>query len=155
MIKVLFLCHGNICRSPMAEFILKDMVKKQGGEDEFYISSCATSTEEIWRGVGNPVYPPARRELAKHGIDCGGKRAVQITEEDYSKYDIILCMDDNNMRNIKYIIPSDPQNKIHKLMDFVGGGNVADPWYTGDFETTYRDIFAGCTALLAYIKNKK
>lgn len=154
MIKVLFLCHGNICRSPMAEFILKDMVKKQGREDEFYIASCATSTEEIWRGVGNPIYPPARRELAKHGIDCGGKRAVQITEEDYSKYDIILCMDDNNMRNIKYIIPSDPQNKIHKLMDFVGGGNVADPWYTGDFETTYRDIYAGCTALLKYLDKK-
>ena len=154
MIKVLFLCHGNICRSPMAEFILKDMVKKRGREDEFYIASCATSTEEIWRGVGNPVYLPARRELAKHGIDCGGKRAVQITEEDYSKYDIILCMDDNNMRNIKYIIPSDPQNKIHKLMDFVGGGNVADPWYTGDFETTYRDIYAGCTALLKYLDKK-
>ena len=154
MMKVLFLCHGNICRSPMAEFILKDMVKKRGREDEFYIASCATSTEEIWRGVGNPVYLPARRELAKHGIDCGGKRAVQITEEDYSKYDIILCMDDNNMRNIKYIIPSDPQNKIHKLMDFVGGGNVADPWYTGDFETTYRDIFAGCTALLKYLDKK-
>lgn len=154
MKKVLFVCHGNICRSPMAEFILKDMVKKQGREDEFFIASCATSTEEIWRGVGNPVYPPARRELAKHGIDCGGKRAVQITEEDYSKYDIIICMDDNNMRNIKYIIPSDPQSKIRKLMDFVGGGNVADPWYTGDFETTYRDIYAGCTALLKYLDKK-
>ena len=154
MIKVLFLCHGNICRSPMAEFILKDLVKKQGREDEFFIASCATSTEEIRRGVGNPVYPPARRELAKHGIDCRGKSAVQITEEDYSKYDIIICMDDNNMRNIKYIIPSDPQSKIRKLMDFVGGGNVADPWYTGDFETTYRDIYAGCTALLKYLDKK-
>lgn len=152
MIKVLFLCHGNICRSPMAEFIMKDMVKKRGLENEFYIASCATSTEEIWRGVGNPVYPPAVRELAKHGISCDGKRAVQITREDYDKYDIILCMDTNNMRNIKRIIPSDPEKKIHKLMDFAGGGDVADPWYTGDFETTYRDILRGCTGLLEYMK---
>ncbi|MBQ8603611.1 MAG: low molecular weight phosphotyrosine protein phosphatase [Oscillospiraceae bacterium] len=152
MIKVLFLCHGNICRSPMAEFIMKDMVKKRGLENEFYIASCATSTEEIWRGVGNPVYPPAVRELAKHGISCDGKRAVQITREDYDKYDIILCMDTNNMRNIKRIIPSDPEKKIHKLMDIAGGGDVADPWYTGDFETTYRDILRGCTGLLEYMK---
>ena len=151
MIKILFVCHGNICRSPMAEFVMKDMVKKRGREDEFYIASCATSTEEIWRGIGNPVYPPARRELAKHGIDCGDKRAVQITPEDYDRYDIILCMDSNNMRNIKHIIPLDPQNKIRKLMDFVGGGDVADPWYTDDFETTYRDVYAGCRALLEYL----
>ena len=154
MIKVLFLCHGNICRSPMAEFIMKDMVKKRGLENEFYISSCATSTEEIWRGIGNPVYPPAQRELAKHGISCDGKRAVQITTADYDKYDIIVCMDENNMRNIRYIIPSDPQNKICKLMNFTSrGGNVADPWYTGDFETTYRDITEGCNALLEYLIN--
>ncbi len=151
MKNILFVCHGNICRSPMAEFVMKDMVKRQGREDEFYIASCATSTEEIWRGVGNPVYPPARRELAQHGIDCGGKRAVQITPEDYDKYDIILCMDSNNIRNIKRIIPMDPQHKIHKLMDFVGGGDVADPWYTDDFETTYRDVYAGCRALLEYL----
>ena len=154
MIKVLFLCHGNICRSPMAEFIMKDIVAKQGMADMFYIASSATSTEEIWRGVGNPVYPPAQRELAKHGISCDGKRAVQITSEDYDKYDIILCMDSNNMRNIKRIIPNDPENKICKLMDFVGGGDVADPWYTGDFSTTYRDIFAGCKALLAKVLEK-
>ena len=154
MIKVLFLCHGNICRSPMAEFIMKDMVKKRGLENEFYISSCATSTEEIWRGIGNPVYPPAQRELAKHGISCDGKRAVKITTADYDKYDIIVCMDENNMRNIRYIIPSDPQNKICKLMNFTSrGGNVADPWYTGDFETTYRDIAEGCNALLEYLIN--
>ena len=154
MINIMFVCHGNICRSPMAEFIMKDMVAKQGMADMFFIASSATSTEEIWRGVGNPVYPPAQRELAKHGISCDGKRAVQITSEDYDKYDIILCMDSNNMRNIKRIIPNDPENKICKLMDLVGGGDVADPWYTGDFSTTYRDIFAGCKALLAKVLEK-
>ena len=154
MINIMFVCHGNICRSPMAEFIMKDRVAKQGMADMFYIASSATSTEEIWRGVGNPVYPPAQRELAKHGISCDGKRAVQITSEDYDKYDIILCMDSNNMRNIKRIIPNDPENKICKLMDLVGGGDVADPWYTGDFSTTYRDIFAGCKALLAKVLEK-
>ena len=150
----MFVCHGNICRSPMAEFIMKDMVAKQGMADMFYIASSATSTEEIWRGVGNPVYPPAQRELAKHGISCDCKRAVQITSEDYDKYDIILCMDSNNMRNIKRIIPNDPENKICKLMDLVGGGDVADPWYTGDFSTTYKDIFAGCSGLLKYLLEK-
>ena len=154
MINIMFVCHGNICRSPMAEFIMKDMVAKRGMADMFYIASSATSTEEIWRGVGNPVYPPAQRELAKHGISCEGKRAVQITSEDYDKYDIILCMDSNNMRNIKRIIPNDPENKICKLMDLVGGGDVADPWYTGDFSTTYRDILAGCKALLAKVLEK-
>lgn len=152
MIKVLFLCHGNICRSPMAEFIMKDMVAKRGMADKFHIASCATSTEEIWHGVGNPVYPPARRELAKHGISCDGKRAVQITPEDYDKYDIILCMDSNNMRNIKRIISADPDGKIHKLMAFAGtDADVADPWYTGDFTTTYNDVLAGCTGLLEYL----
>ena len=156
MIKVLFVCHGNICRSPMAEFIMKDMVKKEGLGEEFYIASCATSTEEIWHGVGNPVYPPAQRELAKHGISCDGKRAVQITVEDYNKYDIILCMDSNNMRNIKRIIPSDPGGKIHKLMTFAGtGADVADPWYTGDFTTTYNDVLDGCKGLLEYLKDKQ
>ena len=152
MIKVLFLCHGNICRSPMAEFIMKDMVAKRGLADKFHIASCATSTEEIWHGVGNPVYPPARRELAKHGISCDGKRAVQITPEDYDKYDIILCMDSNNMRNIKRIISADPDGKIHKLMAFAGtDADVADPWYTGDFTTTYNDVLAVCTGLLEYL----
>ena len=154
MINIMFLCHGNICRSPMAEFIMKDLVAKRGLADEFYIASSATSTEEIWRGVGNPVYPPAKAELAKHGLSCDGKRAVQITIEDYDKYDMILCMDSNNMRNVKRIIPTDPENKICKLMDFVGGGDVADPWYTGDFTTTYRDILSGCKALLAHIMEK-
>lgn len=153
MIKVLFICHGNICRSPMAEFIFKDMVAKKGLADHFYIESCATSTEEIWNGVGNPVYPPAKRELAKHGISCDGKRARQVTKADYDKFDYLICMDSNNMRNIKWIIPSDPQNKISKLMSFAGSNNdVADPWYTGDFEITYKDILEGCESLLEFIK---
>ncbi|MBE6887473.1 MAG: low molecular weight phosphotyrosine protein phosphatase [Ruminococcaceae bacterium] len=154
MKKVLFICHGNICRSPMAEFIFKDMVSKRGLADDFYVESCATSTEEIWNGVGNPVYPPAKRELEKHGVSCEGKRARQVTKADYDNFDILLCMDDNNMRNIKWIIPSDPQNKIHKLMTFAGSNaSVADPWYTGDFETTYKDILKGCEGLLEYLLN--
>ena len=149
MIKVLFICHGNICRSPMAEFILKDMVAKRGMADDFYIESCATSTEEIWNGVGNPVYPPAKRELAKHGISCEGKRARQVTKSDYDRFDYLICMDNNNMRNIKWIIPSDPHNKISKLMRFAGSNaDVADPWYTGDFEITYKDIVEGCEGFL-------
>ena len=152
MIKVLFLCHGNICRSPMAEFILKDMVAKRGMADDFYIESCATSTEEIWNGVGNPVYPPARRELAKHGISCEGKRARQVTKSDYDRFDYLICMDNNNMRNIKWIIPSDPHNKISKLMSFAGSNaDVADPWYTGDFEITYKDIVEGCEGFLRFL----
>ena len=156
VINVLFLCHGNICRSPMAEFIFKDMVAKKGMADDFYIESCATSTEEIWNGIGNPVYPPVKRELAKHGISCDGKRARQITKEDYDKFDLILCMDDNNMRNVKWIIPSDPQDKIKKLMTYAGtNANVADPWYTGDFETTYNDILQGCKGLFEDLTNNQ
>ena len=149
MIKIMFVCHGNICRSPMAEFVLKDMVKKAGKENEFVIASSATSTEEIWGGVGNPVYPPARDELKKHGISCEGKRAVQVKKSDYENYDYLICMDENNMRNIRRIIASDPENKIVKLLSFTGENrNVADPWYSGDFETCYRDIYNGCKALL-------
>ena len=149
MIKIMFVCHGNICRSPMAEFVLKDMVKKAGRENEFVIASSATSTEEIWGGVGNPVYPPARDELKKHGISCEGKRAVQVKKSDYENYDYLICMDENNMRNIRRIIASDPENKIVKLLSFTGENrNVADPWYSGDFETCYRDIYNGCKALL-------
>ena len=149
MIKIMFVCHGNICRSPMAEFVLKDMVKKADRENEFVIASSATSTEEIWGGVGNPVYPPARDELKKHGISCEGKRAVQVKKSDYENYDYLICMDENNMRNIRRIIASDPENKIVKLLRFTGENrNVADPWYSGDFETCYRDIYNGCKALL-------
>ena len=149
MIKIMFVCHGNICRSPMAEFVLKDMVKKAGRENEFVIASSATSTEEIWGGVGNPVYPPARDELKKHGISCEGKRAVQVKKSDYENYDYLICMDENNMRNIRRIIGSDPEGKVIKLLSFTGESrNVADPWYSGDFETCYRDIYNGCKALL-------
>lgn len=148
MIKIMFVCHGNICRSPMAEFICKNMVEKMGLSDKFRIASAATSTEEI----GNPVHYGTRQILAKHGISPKGKYAVQMTKADYELYDYIVCMDKNNLRNIKYIIPSDPQNKIFLLMDFVGQSrDVADPWYTGDFETTEKDILNGCEALIKYI----
>ncbi|MBQ2811615.1 MAG: low molecular weight phosphotyrosine protein phosphatase [Clostridia bacterium] len=149
MIKVLFVCHGNICRSPMAEFILRDMVKKRGISDRFLIASCATSDEEIFNGIGNPVYPPAKKELARHGISCEGKRAVQLTKSDYENYDYLICMDENNYRNMLRMLGGDPEGKISKLMNHTSRpGNVADPWYTGDFETTYTDIVEGCEALL-------
>ncbi|MBQ7834182.1 MAG: low molecular weight phosphotyrosine protein phosphatase [Ruminiclostridium sp.] len=153
MIRIMFVCHGNICRSPMAEFILKDMVSGLGIADEFVIASSATSTEEIFRGVGNPVYPPAREELAKHGISCEGKRAVQLQMSDYGKYDLFIGMDSANIRNMTRMLGGDPDRKIRKLMDYVGGGDVADPWYSGNFQVTYRDIYEGCTALLEEIRN--
>ena len=147
MIKILFICHGNICRSPMAEFIMKELVRERGLEDSFEIRSCATSTEEIWNGVGNPVYPPAKRELAKHGIDCAGKRAVQLTPEDYERYDYLICMDRNNMRNAARI--TGKSEKYRLLLEYAGESrDVADPWYTGDFARTYEDVLKGCTALL-------
>lgn len=148
-IKILFICHGNICRSPMAEFVLKDMVSKRGIADQFEIASVATSTEEIWNGVGNPVYPPAREELAKHGISCDGKRAVQLKASDYDNYDYLIGMDSMNIRNMMRILGEDPEGKVYRMLDF--GKNprdIADPWYTGDFEQTYRDILEGCEALL-------
>lgn len=149
MIKIMFVCHGNICRSPMAEFIFKDLVNKKGIAEKFFVSSCATSTEEIWNGIGNPVYPPAKRELLKHNISCEGKRAVQLKKSDYENYDYIIAMDTNNIRNIRRIIGSDKEEKVYKLMSFTSrGGDVADPWYSGDFETCYKDIYEGCCALL-------
>lgn len=145
----MFVCHGNICRSPMAEFIMKDMVARRGIADDFVISSCATSTEEIWGDIGNPVYPPAKAELAKHGINCEGKRAVQLKKSDYPKYDIFIGMDSMNIRNMHRILGGDPDDKIRKLMEFTGSGkDVADPWYSGNFDITYRDIYNGCEALL-------
>ena len=148
MIKILFVCHGNICRSPMAEFVLKDMVKKRGLENEFYIASAATSTEEI----GNPVHHGTRSRLAKEGISVAGKTAVQMTKSDYDKYDYIIGMDTWNMRNINRIIKSDPDGKVFKLLTFAGrSDDVADPWYTGDFEATYRDVVEGCEGLLEKI----
>lgn len=152
MVKILFVCHGNICRSPMAEFVFKDLVRKCGKEGEFEVASCATSREEIWNGVGNPVYPPAREELAKHGIACAGKRAVQLTKADYNQYDLLIGMDENNIRNMMRILGADPEGKVHKLMDYTGrGGDVADPWYSDRFDIAYRDIEEGCKALLEHL----
>ena len=147
--KIMFVCHGNICRSPMAEFIFKDLVKKQGIADRFVIASSATSTEEIWNEIGNPVYPPAKEELAKHGLSCNGKRAVQLKKSDYDKYDIFIGMDSANIRNMLRIFGGDPDRKVRKLMDYTGrGSDVADPWYSYRFDVAYRDILEGCTALL-------
>ncbi len=148
MKKIMFICHGNICRSPMAEFIFKNILEKNGLMDDFFVSSSATSTEEIWNGIGNPVYPPAKEELARHGIFCDGKRAVQLTRADYDKYDMFICMDSRNVRNALAILGGDPEAKVIKLMDLTEqGGDVADPWYSGDFSTAYSDIELGCNAL--------
>ena len=126
--RVLFVCHGNICRSPMAEYIFKDIIAKYHSEDKFYISSSATSSEEIFGGVGNPVYPPARRELEKHNIFCGDKRATKLTKDDYNKYDLFVCMDSNNIRNTIRIFGNDANNKVHKLLEYIGSGaDVSDP----------------------------
>lgn len=149
MKRIMFVCHGNICRSPMAELILKKMISEKGLEGEFFVSSSATSREEIVGNVGNPIYPPARAELLRHGIDPSGKRAVQLTREDYEKYDLLIAMDSMNVRNMMRIIERDPENKVKKLMDYTArGGDVADPWYTGQFEITYRDVYDGCKGLL-------
>ena len=138
MTKILFICHGNICRSPMAEFVMKDLVRKAGLEESFYIESAATSREEL----GNPVYPPARRQLAEHGISCQGKTARQLTREDYQSFDLLVGMDWANLRNMERICGGDPQGKLHLLLDYtVRPGQVADPWYTGDFDLSLIHIF--------------
>ena len=145
----MFVCHGNICRSPMAEFIFKSLVEKRGLSDSFYVASSATSTEEIWGGRGNPVYPPAKAELAKHGIGCEGKRAVQLGISDTEAYDMFVGMDSANIRNMKRMLGETAQNKIYKLMSFTGSdADVSDPWYSDRFDVAYRDIAEGCEALL-------
>lgn len=159
MIKVLFICHGNICRSPIAEFVFKDMIEKKGLTGQFEIASAATSTEEIWGGRGNPVYPPARDELIRHGIgktaytDFSGKRARQLTRADYDHYDYLIGMDSQNIRNMERMTGHDSsEGKIFKMLDFAGiARDVSDPWYTGDFRQAYEDIEKGCTGLLEYL----
>ena len=145
MTKILFICHGNICRSPMAEFVMKDLVKKAGLASQFHIESAATSREEI----GNPVYPPARHKLAEHGISCEGHAARQLTNRDYDEYDLLIGMDQANLRDMYRICGGDYVGKMSLLMDHTAHpGNVADPWYTEDFEATWQDVLEGCQGLL-------
>jgi len=148
MYRILFVCHGNICRSPMAEFYMRDLTEKAGLRDKIQVSSAATSTEEL----GCSVYPPAKRKLKEHGIDCIGKTARQINRSDYDKYDVIIGMDNANIRNMMRIFGGDRDGKIHLLLDFTGaGGEVDDPWYSGDFDLAWADIVRGCDALLRRI----
>lgn len=147
--RIMFVCHGNICRSPMAEFLLKDMVKKEGLADRFVIASAGTSREEL----GNPVHQGTLKKLAQDHISAAGKQAVQLTKEDYDKYDLILGMERVNVRNILWIIGSDPQEKVHRLLDFTEQPrDIADPWYTGDFEIACAEIKSGCAALLKHLR---
>lgn len=149
MKKLLFVCHGNICRSPMAEFVMKALVQEQGLSYCYEIASAATSTEEI----GNPVYPPARRMLAAHGISCAGKTARQMTKQDYAYYDLLIGMDHANLRNMRRICGGDPDGKLHLLLDYTNRpGEVADPWYTDDFQATWEDVTEGCQGLLKVLE---
>ena len=151
MIKILMVCHGNICRSPMAEFVMKDMVKKAGLEREFIIESAATSTEEI----GNPVHWGTRERLGREGISCKGKTARQMSKRDYAEYDYLLGMEKVNIRNMVRICGGDPEGKILRLLDFTDRPrDIADPWYSGNFDATYNDVVEGCTALLAELLNR-
>ena len=149
MIKIMFVCHGNICRSPMAEFVFRDLAEKAGRGEEFFVRSSAVSAEEIWGDVGNPVYKPVKRILNDLGIDCDEKRAEQLTKQHGEEYDYIFCMDSSNVRKAKQIVGSRYEAKVVRLLDFVGvGGDVADPWYTRDFQATYQDVLDSSTKLL-------
>ena len=152
MVRILFVCHGNICRSPMAEFVLRDLAAKDGLSDEIQTASAATSSEEL----GNPVHRGTRERLAREGISTAGKYAVQLKRTDYDRYDYFLGMDQWNVRNMKRILGGDPENKVHLLLDFTGrpGEEIADPWYTGDFERTYADILEGCTGFLRQLEGQ-
>jgi protein-tyrosine phosphatase len=152
MTRIMFVCHGNICRSPMAEFIFKDLAEKAGRGAEFSVASSATSSETVWNGKGSPVYPPARAELLKHGISSEGKLSARLSLADYEKYDLFVGMDSANIRNMKAMLGGDPEGKVHKLMEYTArGGDVADPWYTDRFDIAWRDIYEGCAALLEQI----
>ena len=149
MTKILFVCHGNICRSTMAEYVMKHLVKEAGVEGEFYIDSAATSTEEL----GNPVHHGTRRKLVQVGIPCGDHRTRQVTWKDYESFDYIIGMDNANIRNLKRMLNGDPDGKISRMLDYTHRpGEVADPWYTGDFEATYRDVLEGCQGLLKQLR---
>lgn len=151
MIKVLFICHGNICRSPMAEFLFKDMVKRFGKEDLVYIESCATSAEEI----GNPVHYGTRRILNDLNIDCSKKRARRIRISDYDNFDYLICMDMENKYSLNRIIGNDYKNKVHMLLEYANlNRDISDPWYTGDFNETYKDIMLGLNAFYHFLFNK-
>lgn len=151
MTRILFVCLGNICRSPMAEYVMRDLVRRAGLEDQVQVASAATSRGEL----GNPVYPPARRKLAEHGIACEGHAARQMTAADYDRFDLLIGMDQNNLRNMNRICGGDPQHKLRMLMDYTDRpGEVADPWYTGDFERTWQDVLAGCQGLLEQLESR-
>lgn len=155
MIRIMFVCHGNICRSPAAELIFRKLTAERGLADKYFVSSSATSTEEIYGGIGNPVYPPMRRELSAHGIDAAGKTAVQLKASDGDKYDLFIGMDSANIRNMHRMLPASAHGKIHKLLEYAGSGaDVSDPWYSGEFDVAYADILKGCTALLDELEGK-
>lgn len=149
MTKILFVCYGNICRSPMAEYVMKDLVQKAGLEEQFEIASAATSTEEL----GNPVYPPAQRKLAEHGIGVAGKTSRQLKNSDYEEFDLLIGMDRGNLWSMYQICGGDYADKMHLLMEFTDRpGDIADPWYTDDFEATWKDVLAGCQGLMEYLR---
>ena len=152
MIKIMFICYGNICRSPMAEFLFRDLVMKKNLTHLFSIASAATSREEI----GNPVYPPAKQKLSSMGIDCAGKTARQVTKQDYQTFDYLLVMESYNMKNLMRILGDDPEKKVYRLLDFsTSPRDIADPWYTGNFDTTYTDIMEGLEAFLDFVLKKQ
>ena len=152
MVRILFVCHGNICRSPMAEFVMKDIVNRAGRGSEYEIASAATSTEEL----GNPVYPPVRKLLSLQGIDVSGKTARQMEKGDYKRFDLLVGMDEANIRNMNRICGSDPEGKIKLLLSYTGADRpVTDPWYTRDFACAYRDILSGCQALFEALEGAR
>ncbi len=150
--RILFVCHGNICRSPTAEIVFKDMLKKRGLENEFTVSSSATSDCEIHNGIGDLVYPPAAEEMARRGYDCTGKRSKQLTREEYDGFELVIVMDERNVRDLYDLLGGDPEHKVHKLMSYTSRpGDVSDPWFSREFDVAFDDIYEGCAALLDYL----